>query len=73
MEELEHRMKILISKLKYDYAQKFPSSTILQILLSLPDEIDPSELIGETLILLDILDMESNNNLNIQRKTEEMV
>ncbi len=68
MEELEHRRKILISKLKHEYAQKFPNSPLLPLILSLPDQIEPSELIGQALILLDLLDNDRANNLNLQRK-----
>lgn len=70
MEELEHRRKILISKLKYEYAQKFPNLPLLPLILSLPDQIEPSELIGEARILLDLLDIENANNLNNERKKE---
>ena len=68
-ETLEDK-KISISRLKHSFAKKFPNSPLLPLILSLPDQIDTSELIGQSLILLEILDTESANNLNLQRKKE---
>lgn len=65
---LEEKTKVSISKLKHSFSKKFPNSPLLPLILSLPDQIEPSELIGQTLILLDLLDNDSANNLNLQRK-----
>jgi hypothetical protein len=54
---------VSIRKVKHSFARKFPTSLLLPMLMSLPDEIDPSELIGQSIILLEILDMERDNNL----------
>ena len=64
-------MKISISGLKHSFAKKFPNSPLLPLILSLPDQIDTSELIGQSLILLEILDTERANNLNNERKIKE--
>lgn len=60
---LKSKSEISISRVKHSFAQKFPDSPLLPMLMTLPDEIDLSELIGQSLILLEILDMERANNL----------
>ncbi|MGE9811071.1 hypothetical protein ACLIKE_06985 [Ferroplasma acidiphilum] len=55
--------EISIEHLKHTFAKKYPNSTILSILLSLPDEISGEELVGATAVLLDLLDRERNNNI----------
>jgi hypothetical protein len=69
---LEEKTKVSISKLKHSFAKKFPDSPLLPMLMTLPDKIDTSELIGQSLILLEILDTESANNLNLQRKSKKV-
>lgn len=61
LQELYNRRKISIFRLKQEFAAKYPNSPILKILLTLPDEIDSLELIGEAFILLKILDTKENN------------
>jgi len=63
MEQLSHNENVDISKLKYTFGKKYPNSTILSILLSLPDEISVTELIGAVVVLLDLLDRENHNNI----------
>ncbi len=60
--------RISISSLKHRFAQKYPASPIIPILLSLPDKIDADELIGQSIILLEILDMERNNNFGREKQ-----
>lgn len=55
--------EISIEHLKHSFAKKFPYSQIVSIMLSLPDKIDPEELIGATAVLLDLLDRERTNNI----------
>ena len=62
---------VSISKLKHRFNQKFPDSPILQILLSMPDEIPAEELIGAVGVWLNILDVERNKNLKDQRSINE--
>jgi|ACXJ01.1.fsa_nt_gi hypothetical protein len=62
--QVNRRLKIDISGLKHRFVKHYPNSTILLVLLSMPDEISAEELIGATTILLDLLDRESHNNLN---------
>jgi hypothetical protein len=69
-ETLEDK-KISISRLKHSFAKKFPSSPILQTLLSMRDEIPADELIGAVGVWLNILDIENHNNLDVQRKIKE--
>ena len=54
---------INIQKLKKRFAKKFPDSPVLQIILSMPDEVEGEELIGAVSAWLTILDMERANNL----------
>lgn len=54
--------KLNLRRLKEQFQIKFPESSVIPILISLPDEIDLSELIGQSLILLEILDEERHNN-----------
>ena len=54
---------INIQKLKHSFTKKFPDSETTKILLSMPDEIEAEELIGAVGVWLNILDMESANNL----------
>jgi len=54
---------INIQKLRTNFAKKYPNSSILSILVSMPDEISGEELIGATAVLLDLLDRERNNNI----------
>jgi hypothetical protein len=61
--ELRLKGKISIKSLKNSFVKHYPNSTILSVLLSMPDEISAEELIGATTILLDLLDNESHNNL----------
>ena len=56
-----NRVNIQIPKNRF--AMKFPNSAILQIILSMPDEIEGEELIGAVGAWLTILDMERANNL----------
>jgi hypothetical protein len=69
------RKTINIHELKTRLSKKYPNSSILSILLSLPDTIDAEELVGATAILLDLLDREkrSYNNLNTQKGSEELI
>jgi len=62
-QELKLKNNISIKHIKHSFALKFPDSPILQTILSLPDEIDPEELIGASAILLSLLDKETNNNI----------
>jgi hypothetical protein len=64
---------INIHGLKTRVSKKYPNSSILPILLSLPDEISGEELIGATAVLLDLLDRESHNNLNVQKGSDELI
>ena len=72
LEKIEIEKMVSISKLKHSFAKKFPDSPLLPMLMTLPDKIDTSELIGQSLILLEILDTESANNLNLQRKSKKV-
>ncbi|MEM0142613.1 MAG: hypothetical protein QXL94_01465 [Candidatus Parvarchaeum sp.] len=55
-----YKKKIInIQILKNRFAQKFPDSPILQILLEMPNEMEVEELIGSVGVWLSILDMES--------------
>jgi len=60
---LKLKNNISMKQIKQNFALKFPNSPILQTILSLPDEIDPEELIGASAILLSLLDKETNNNI----------
>ena len=55
--------KVSIRALKHSFAKKFPDSPILQILFSMPDEVEREELIGAVGVWLNILDMKSANNI----------
>jgi len=55
--------RVNIQMLKNRFVKKFPSSSILQIILSMPDVVEGEELIGAVGAWLNILDMESANNL----------
>jgi len=55
--------EISIEHLKHTFAKKYPNSSILPILLSLPDQISGEELIGAVAVLLDLLDRENHNNI----------
>lgn len=62
MEQVFKENKVSISILKHSFAKKFPTSTILQTLLSLPNEVEGEELIGAVGVWLNILDMKSATN-----------
>ena len=51
--------RVNIQMLKNRFVKKFPSSPILQMILSMPDEIEGEELIGAVGAWLSILDIES--------------
>jgi hypothetical protein len=68
LEKIEIEKRVSLSRLKHSFSKKFPDSPLLPLILSLPDQIEPSELVGQALILLDLLDTESANNLDIQKK-----
>lgn len=70
LEKIEIEKRVSLSRLKHSFSKKFPNSPLLPLILSLPDQIEPSELIGEARILLDLLDIENTNNLNNERKKE---
>lgn len=55
--------RVNIQMLKNRFVKKFPSSSILQIILSMPDVVEGDELIGAVGVWLNILDMERANNL----------
>ena len=67
MINLERKL-ISISELKRSFSKKFPNSEIANILLNEPSEISVEELIGAVGVWLNILDMESVNNLGFQIK-----
>ena len=50
--------RVNIQMLKNRFVKKFPSSSILQIILSMPNEVEGEELIGAVGVWLSILDME---------------
>ncbi len=52
-----------IQILKNRFAMKFPNSETTKILLSMPNEVEGEELIGAVGVWLNILDMESANNI----------
>lgn len=51
-----NRVNIQIPKNRF--AMKFPNSAILQIILSMPNEVEGEELIGAVGVWLNILDIE---------------
>ncbi|MHB8397079.1 MAG: hypothetical protein ACYDAZ_04005 [Thermoplasmataceae archaeon] len=55
--------EISIEHLKHTFAKKYPNSSILQTLLSMPDEMSSEELIGAVIVLLNLLDRENHNNI----------
>jgi hypothetical protein len=63
MNNLSTLKVINIQKLKHSFTNKFPDSETTKILLSMHDEIEAEELIGAVGVWLNILDMESANNL----------
>ena len=50
--------RVNIQMLKNRFVKKFPSSSILQIILSMPDVVEGEELIGAVGVWLNILDIE---------------
>ena len=71
-EESKTKMKVSTARLKHQFAERFPDSPIIQILLSMPDEMPADELIGAVAVILDLFDTESHNNLPFQSREEVM-
>jgi hypothetical protein len=55
--------KISIKNLKASFTGKFSNSIIFPLVISLPDELIIEELIGAVGVWLNILELESANNL----------
>ena len=62
MEMLKNKT-VNVKPVKQAFSKNFPNSSILQTLLSMPDEVEIGELIGVVGVWLNILDMERANNL----------
>lgn len=63
MDGLTTSVIVNIKRLKHSFAKKYPNSSILQTLLSMPDVMSSEELIGAVIVLLNLLDMETHNKL----------
>lgn len=54
---------VSINLVKHSFAQRFPDSPLIPVLMSLPDEVEGDELIGAVGVWLNFLDVERTNNL----------
>ena len=61
---------VSLKNLKSSFTKKFPTSTFLPLILSLPDEVEGEELIGAVGVWLNILDMERNKNMKREIEKE---
>lgn len=58
MEQLSDKLNVDISKVKHSFSKQYPNSSILSMLLDLPDVVSGAELIGAVGVWLSILDAE---------------
>ena len=56
---LKSKSEISISRVKHSFAQRFPDSPLIPVLMLLPDEVEGDELIGAVGVWLNFLDKES--------------